>query len=329
VNRRTTTLQRCGELGQRAEHSVWRSSLTFCTGGLLALLLLHTGGARALTAEQAAGQYIARAAGCITCHTDKEGKGAFLAGGHAMQTPFGRFYSPNITPHPEHGIGRWSADDLYRALHEGLSPAGEHYYPVFPYTSYTRMRRADVNALWAWLQTVPPQAVPNRSQEPVWYAGWRGLLSLWKWRHFQPGEHADAMGRDAALNRGSYLAAIGHCEECHTPRNREGALDAARRYAGSPASAGFDGAPNITPDRTSGLGRWTEGDLVEYFASGARPDGDYAGSLMADVVDDGLRHLTPEDASALARFLRNLPPLPSAGAARKAQARQKPASDDY
>ena len=291
--------------------------------------LLWTGASQALSPRQQAGEYLARAAGCITCHTDKEGKGALLAGGHALKTPFGVFHSPNITPHPELGIGRWTSADLYRALHEGVNPAGEHYYPVFPYTSYTRMRREDVTLLWEWLQTVPPVARANRPHEPVWYAGWRGLLGLWKWRHFRPGEQRDEPGRDAALNRGDYLAAIGHCQECHTPRGREGAMDGTRAFAGAPASAGFEGAPNITPDRATGLGRWRERDFVEYFSSGARPDGDYAGSLMADVVDDGLKYLTPEDARALARYLRNLPPLPSAGGARKQAAKKKPANDDY
>lgn len=269
------------------------------------------------------GEYVFRAAGCTSCHTDRKGKGEFLAGGRPLQTPFGTFYSPNITPDLEHGIGRWSDEDFVRALADGVSPNGAHYYPAFPYTSYTRMRRADMLALKAYLFTVAPVARPNRKPELAWYARWRSLLSVWKWLFFTPGELEADPAQAEDWNRGAYLAkALAHCGECHTPRNLFGAPDEARRYAGTPNGPEGEAVPNITPDRKTGIGRWREDDIVYYLETGATPGGDYAGSLMADVIDDSLSHLTQADLQAIVSYLRSLPAI------EHAIKRKKPAKRD-
>lgn len=255
------------------------------------------------------GEYVFRAAGCATCHTDRDNNGPFLAGGRALETPFGTFYSPNITPDPQHGIGRWSDTDFVRALRRGVRPNGEHYYPAFPYTAYTRMTRDDMLALKAYLFSVPPVANKNRSHELAWYLR-RPLLWVWKLLYFEPGEYATNAQQSPGWNRGAYLAtALAHCGECHTPRNMLGAPDNELYYAGTREGPEGVVVPNITPDRKTGIGRWSAGELAEYLRSGLTPDGDFAGSLMADVIDDGLRYLDDADIQAIVDHVLSLTPL--------------------
>ncbi len=255
------------------------------------------------------GRYLFHAALCAVCHTAEDGK--LLAGGRPILTPFGTFYTPNITPDPEHGIGRWSDDDFARALGQGVSPAGEHYYPAFPYTAYTRLTREDALAIKAHLNTVEPVSQPNRPHELAWFASFRWPLAVWKWLYFRPGEYVPDPGLDAQWNRGAYLArAAGHCAECHTPRNLLGALRDNRLYAGAVDGPEGKRTPNITPDKT-GIGGWTPKMLSFYLEIGMTPDGDFAGSLMADVIDQGTSKLTPEDRSAITTYILSLPPLPA------------------
>jgi mono/diheme cytochrome c family protein len=260
-----------------------------------------------------------RAAGCLACHTEEDG-GAPLAGGRALVTPLGTFYSPNITPDPTHGIGRWTERDFARALGEGLAPDGSPYYPAFPYTAYTRMRGEDVQALWAYLRTVPPVARPNRTHALPWYLGWRVVNWPWRWLYFRPGTFQDDPARDPVWNQGAYLAeALGHCGECHTPRDALGGLDEDLRYAGAAAGPEGEAVPNITPDRDTGIGRWRVDDLAYFLSTGATPSGDYAGGLMAEVVEHGTSHLGEADRTALATYVLSLPPVanPVGGGARK------------
>ena len=242
------------------------------------------------------------------CHTAEEGE--FLAGGRPIPSPFGTFYSTNITPHPEHGIGGWSEDGFVRALREGVSPQGEHYYPAFPYTSYTRLTRADALAIKTYLDTVQPVARPNREHDLVWYADWRWPLWGWKWLYFEEGELQPDPQRDPRWNRGAYLVeAAGHCAECHTPRNVLGALEEELRYAGAEDGPEDERTPNITPHKEHGIGKWTERMLSFYLEIGMTPDGDFAGSLMAEVIDDGTGHLTEDDRRAIATYLLSLEPI--------------------
>ena len=254
------------------------------------------------------GEYIYRAGGCANCHTTRNG-GAENAGGVAVESPFGVFYGPNITPDREHGIGAWSEADFVRALRAGVSPAGEHYYPAFPYTSYTRLHDDDLRALWAYLNSRPAVARPNKPHELVWYARFRPALGLWKMRYFMPGPFTPDSARPAQVNRGAYLAAAVHCVECHTPRDLLGGLKPDLYYAGT--RDGPDGAaiPNITPDKKTGIGEWSRSDLAYYLEMGLAPDGDSAGDLMADVIDNSTGHLTREDLDAIAAYVFSLPPI--------------------
>ena len=277
---------------------------------VLVLLGLLTRVAAAGEDPVAHGRYMFHAALCAVCHTAEDGP--FLAGGRPLASPFGTFYTPNITPHPEHGIGGWGDEVFLRALRQGVSPQGEHYYPAFPYTAYTRLTRDDALAIKAYLDTVEPVAQPDRPHELVWYADFRWPLAGWKWLYFEPGEFESDPGRDTRWNRGAYLArAAGHCAECHTPRNFLGALDEDRLYAGAVDGPEGESTPNITPHET-GIGGWTRDMLTFYLEIGMRPDGDFAGSLMAPVIDRGTGQLSEADRQAHADFLLSLPPRPAA-----------------
>lgn len=258
------------------------------------------------------GEYVLRASGCVTCHTDEENGGAFLAGGRALATPFGTFYSPNITPDREHGIGGWDEEDFHRALRHGVAPDGSSYYPVFPYTTYTRMRREDMHALWVYLGTVEKSARENTPNDLAWYVRARVTNRVWKMLFFDPGiYHRDAR-RSKEWNRGAYLVtAMAHCGECHTPRTVFGNVDDDRAYSGTKDGPEGESVPNITPDRKTGIGDWDRSELTDYLSEGLMPDGDYAGGAMADVIDDGLSHLEPDDVESIAEYIESVKPVRS------------------
>lgn len=240
----------------------------------------------------------------MACHTDLDNGGPYLAGGRALNTPFGVFYPPNITPHPVDGIGNWNFADLENALTHGVSPGGDYYYPVFPYTAYSGMEAADIEALFSYLMTVP--AVPREDTPHVlsWYIDFRSLNRLWQWFFFTP--------PPPPANRGEYLVkSLGHCDECHTRRNVFGALDYDRHLSGNRDGIEGDPVPNITPDAKTGIGRWGRSDLIRYLRNGMLPDGDFAGGLMVEVIDEGLSYLTPEDRAAIVDYLRRVTPVMS------------------
>lgn len=278
--------------------------------GCLAIALL--GGASRDAGAQAAvrGEYVFRAAGCAGCHTDVENDGAPLAGGRALKTPFGTFYTPNITPDPEHGIGSWSEADLRSALHEGVGPGGRQYYPVFPFPSYAGMHDEDVADLFAYLRTVPPSPRANRAHDLPWMMRWRFANRVWKWLFFAPPSREPVAGRTASWNRGAYLVnALVHCGECHTPRNEFGALDAGMHLAGTTDGPEGETVPNITPDDATGIGEWSRSELRTYLKDGMNPDGDFAGSLMVDVIDDGLHYLRDDDIDAIIEYVKSVPAI--------------------
>lgn len=257
----------------------------------------------------ARGEYMFKAAGCYGCHTDVKAKGPALAGGAKLATPFGDFYPPNITPDREHGIGAWSDEDFRRALREGVSPRGYRYYPAFPYTAYTLLHDDDIRAIKAYIFAQPARAQANRKHELVWYAR-RPLLFFWKTLYFDRGPYVPDPARSAQWNRGAYLAnAAVHCGECHTPRTRLGGLNEDRHFAGT--RDGPDGAlvPNITPDKRTGIGGWSRSELYDYLETGATPDGDYAGDLMAEVIDNSTQPLTRDDRAAIVEYVLSLPPI--------------------
>ena len=255
------------------------------------------------------GRYLAAAGGCVACHTEDRKDAAIFAGGRALKTPFGTFYGPNLTPHPEAGLGRWTEADFVRAMREGVRPDGAHYYPAFPYPSFTRIDDRDLADLWAYLRTLPADARPNRPHDLRFPFGWRRAVAAWKWLFFTPGPLVNDDRRGAAVARGAYLVeALGHCGECHTPRNLLGAAKSGRHLAGGKSPAGKD-VPNLTPTR---LAKWSDAELKEFLLSGITPEFDSADEAMAEVVRNTTSQLTPADLAAVMAYLRALPPLPEA-----------------
>ncbi|MHA1601107.1 MAG: c-type cytochrome, partial [Alphaproteobacteria bacterium] len=208
-------------------------------------------------------------------------------------------------------IGGWTVEDLARAVREGRAPDGSHYYPAFPYPSYTGMTDRDVADLWAYLMAQPPVARENQAHELPLPFRFRVVLGIWKALFFEPGRFTGDPAKDAAWNRGAYLVeALGHCGECHTPRNVLGGVDNSRRLAGAAKGPQGKKVPNITPHPKDGIGDWRESDIAFFLKTGFFPDGDVAGGAMTEVIDDGTSKLNDADRAAIAAFLRDLPPLP-------------------
>ncbi len=253
------------------------------------------------------GEYLAMAGGCVGCHTATTRDAVRFAGGRELKTPFGTFYGPNITPHPEAGIGRWTEADFLRAMREGVRRDGANYFPAFPYPSYTKVTDADLRDLWAYLRTLPPNAQPSRPHALDFPYGFRFAVTPWKWLFFTRGAFAPDPKASPAVNRGAYLVqALGHCGECHTPRNALGGPKRDRVLAGGKGPEGKSVA-NLTPTR---LKKLSDGDLKEFLATGFTPDGDLAGEAMSEVITNTTSKLTAEDLAALIAYLRTLPPLP-------------------
>ncbi|MEO8716667.1 MAG: cytochrome c [Burkholderiales bacterium] len=252
------------------------------------------------------GAYVAKVGGCAGCHTEAKKEAVPYAGGRALKTPFGTFYGPNITPHPRAGIGRWSEADFLRALRLGVRSDGAHLFPAFPYPSFTKITDADARDLWAFLRALPPSDQANRAHDLSFPFGWRFLVGFWKWLYFKPGRFVADAARTPQWNRGAYLVtALGHCGECHTPRNWLGASDPSRALAGAKLADG-GGAPNLTPAR---LKKWDDTELKDFLGSGLTPDGDVVGDTMGEVIRNTTSQLTPVDLAALVAYLRSLPPL--------------------
>ena len=256
------------------------------------------------------GRYLFAAGSCYTCHTDTKNKGEPLAGGTAIKTPFGTFYGPNITPDPTYGIGRWSDADFVRALREGIGPGGRHLFPAFPYTSFTKITDRDLLDLKAYIFAQKPVAKPSRPNTLSFPFSWRFLQTFWRWLYFTEGPFSPDPSKSAEWNRGAYLTqALGHCGECHTPRTLLGGLETDRAMAGTYNEAEAVVVPNITPDPETGIGKWSEDDIVTALKIRMRPNGNFLGSLMRDVVSEGTSKLTDADLKAIAVYLRSLPPI--------------------
>jgi mono/diheme cytochrome c family protein len=259
----------------------------------------------------ARGAYLANAADCVSCHTDSEHGGKPYSGGRAIATPFGTFYSPNITPDRDTGIGRWSEAQFARALRDGVRPDGANLFPVFPYPSFTKIVDEDVRAIWAYLSSLPPVRHRNRRDDVSFPFSWRFLQTGWKLLFFDRGPFRPKPDRSAAYNRGAYLVtALAHCGECHTPRNLLGATEPSRFLAGTAHGPDGKAVPNITPDRETGIGNWGEDDIVGVLTDGRTPDSDLVGGAMAEVVKSTAR-LTDADRHAIAVYLKSLPPIRS------------------
>jgi len=256
------------------------------------------------------GRRIFEATGGCTCHTNYPGEGddaPELAGGRALETPFGTFYSTNITPDVETGLGRWSDEDFIRAMRQGLSPEGEHYFPVFPYPSFTGLRRKDLLDLKAYLDSRPAVARANKPPGAPFPFSWRATVLGWKIMNFNPTPIEIDDSQTAEWNRGNYLVnAAAHCGECHSPRTLTGGLDRSLWLAGSKDGPEGELAPNITPHRKTGIGDWSTNDLVWYLETGFKPDGDDTQGLMSEVIEHGYSKMDPADRRAIAVYLKSL-----------------------
>jgi len=254
----------------------------------------------------AAGARIFNAGGCASCHAAKGAKGLDrlnLGGGAALDTPFGRFQPPNISPGPD-GIGGWSLADFDNAMRRGVAPDGRHYYPAFPYASYARMTAADVANLFAYLKSLPTVAGRAPDSQVTFPYNIRRGIGLWKrlYLNDKPVVTLPASAPPEA-RAGQYLVeGPGHCGECHTPRDRLGGSDHARWLAGGPDAEGKGRVPALTPDRL----RWSAGEIADYLKTGFTPDYDSVGGTMVE-VQANMASLPDADRAAIAAYLKALP----------------------
>ncbi|MGH6828103.1 MAG: c-type cytochrome [Rhizomicrobium sp.] len=255
------------------------------------------------------GEYLAHAADCLACHTAAGGQP--YAGGLAFNLPgIGTIYSTNITPDKDTGIGNYTDRQFLDAVHEGIRRDGTRLYPAMSYTSYTYMTDADALAIKAYLFSLPAVRSPAKADNLAWPFNHRRLMAVWDFFYNSDARFRPNRGQSAEWNRGAYLAeAMGHCGECHTPRNLAYALDNRDKYAGA-VTAGWR-AYNITPDAKSGLGSWSDNDLSTYLSTGHADGHGGAAGPMGEAADDSLTYLTPGDIHALVVYLRSVPPQSS------------------
>lgn len=249
------------------------------------------------------GQYISKAAGCVGCHTENKSGATPFAGGRALETPFGTFYGPNITPDRQTGIGNWTEADFIRAIRRGERPDGSHYFPAFPYPSFTGMSDKDIRDLWAYFRSIPPANRTNQAHALAFPYNLRFLVGGWKMLFFKPAPQVVSAPSADPVARGAYLVnVLGHCGECHTPRNFLGAPDAKALLAGATIPEGK--VPNLTPTR---LKKWSDSDLKDYLTTGTAPNGDVVVEPMGEVITNTTSQLTPADLAAMVAYLRTVP----------------------
>ncbi len=263
-------------------------------------------GAPASADVLARGAYLATAADCIACHT-VAGSHKPFAGGVAFKLPMGIIYSSNITADPISGIGNWSDDEFVRAVREGVRSDGQHLYPAFPYTSYTRLARSDVLAIKAYLMSLPAIPQGNRANVLGFPFNQRWAMGFWNAAFFKSGRFAADPAKTPGWNSGAYLAtALGHCAECHTPRNFGFGLEQGEQFAGATLSGWR--AYNITSDPQFGLGAWSDAELAGYLKTGHADGRASASGPMGEAVEHSLQYLAPADIAALVEYLRGVPP---------------------
>ncbi|MDF0603373.1 cytochrome c [Psychromarinibacter sp. C21-152] len=249
------------------------------------------------------GAYLARASGCIACHSNFEEGGAPLAGGAPLETRFGTFYPPNLTTDPDHGIGDWTAESFAMAVRQGIGPDGEPYYPSFPYTFYADFTDQEIADLWAAFRTVPPVAEPSPEHAVGFPFDQRWGLKLWRAVFFHDPLTEPVAGRSEEWNRGRELVrGAAHCGACHTPRNVAGGRDLGALFSGNANLPGGSKAPSIRPGELVENG-WTVASLAYALQTGVTPSGDAFGGSMAEVVREGTRFLSASDREAVALYL--------------------------
>ncbi len=266
---------------------------------------LSWAGAQAADTEYAQiqrGHELVNAGDCVACHTTKDGTP--FAGGRAIQTPFGIVFSPNITPDQATGIGAWSQDDFYRAMHNGVRPDGALLYPAFPYPYFTKMTRDDVNAVFAYLRTLPAVRNERRANKLPFPLNQRFAMRGWNLLFFEPGTYQPNPHKSAEWNRGAYLVqGPGHCGGCHTPKNALGADETSQALLGGAVQNWF--APKIAGNMHDGTGSWSVDDIAEYLKTGRNKHSGAAG-LMAEVVENSTSKLPEADLRAIATYIKDV-----------------------
>ncbi len=256
----------------------------------------------------ARGEYLARAGNCIGCHTLRGG--VPFAGGRGIETPFGTVFTSNLTPDAETGLGAWNGSHFWRALHNGRSRDGRLLYPAFPYTHYTRVTRADSDAIFAFLRSLPPTRAPQRPHALRFPYDSQAALAVWRALYFRPETHRDDPGRPADWNRGAYLVrGLGHCSACHSARNALGAIRDDESLAGAALPMQDWYAPSLNSPAEAGLATWDTARVVQLLKTGQAPGASVMGP-MAEVVLRSTQHLSDADLQAMAAYLRTLPQTP-------------------
>jgi mono/diheme cytochrome c family protein len=290
--------------------------MDFAGGNKVALADYHAGNPTGVPPSLAnesivkRGEYLARAADCVSCHTAKGGRE--FAGGLAITLPFGTLYSTNITPDRETGIGDYSDADFLNAMHRGTRRDGRPLYPAMPYASYTYMTDADALAIKAWLFSLKPAHAPHHANTLAFPFNHRRLIMLWSWLFNANARFEPNADRSPAWNRGAYIAeALAHCGECHTPRTIAFSINNRRKFAGA-VTAGWK-AYNLTNDRGAGIAGWSDADVLAYLAQGHAAGHGTASGAMGEAVDNGFAGMTQDDLRAIVAYVRSVPAMSSPG----------------
>jgi mono/diheme cytochrome c family protein len=267
------------------------------------------------------GLTVFNAGGCSSCHAvPSQPDRTRLGGGLAIPSPFGTFYAPNISPDRADGIGSWSEADFIRAVTKGISPAGRHYFPAFPYSTYQHAKLEDVRDLFAYLRTLPPVSGKAPDHQLPFPVNIRRNVGIWKLLFLDGKPFTPDPGRSAQWNRGAYLInSLGHCAECHSPRNFLGGIIESQRFAGGPNPEGEGWVPNITQ---KGIDDWSEKDIAYFLETGQTPDGDNIGGSMGRVIKN-TSLLSEEDRAAMAVYLKSLPAVEGPPRPKKPPAKNK------
>lgn len=258
----------------------------------------------AFTPDIANGEVVFDAGGCASCHAGKDQPRTSLGGGLAISSPFGTFYAPNISPDPVDGIGGWSEANFVAAVTRGTSPSGTHYFPAFPYGSYRQATTRDVRDLFAYIKTLPKVAGKIRDHDVKFPFNIRRLVGVWQLLFLGDKPFVADAAQSPQWNRGAYLVnALGHCAECHSPRNFLGGIVSAQRFAGGPNPDGKGWVPNMTQ---AGLKDWSDKDVAYFLKTGEMPNGDFVGGSMAPVIKN-ISRLSDADRAAMAAYVKSLP----------------------
>jgi len=292
--------------------------LACATGIAIACAVAGTSARDSSHAEIARGRYLAQAGDCAACHTADGGEP--FAGNRPVPTPFGTIYSTNLTPDKATGLGKWTDDDFWHAMHDGRARDGHHLYPAFPYPWYTRLSRDDVLAIKAFLDTLKPVSQVAGAPQLPWPMRWRESVAAWNALYFKPGEMTPDPSRSEEWNRGAYLVeGPGHCGACHSPKSFLGGVKKNERYEGGMGEGWF--ATSLRASRGEGIGTWTVDEIVEYLNTGANAHARAVGP-MAEVVEHSTQYLSDTDLRAMATYLKDLP-------GDDGHAKQQSPSDDH